>query len=754
MRPALLRWTVLVGVAIFAVAAMRATQSAPAGGTIQGRTINALTGEPVRGALVQARFGGGPASKSAAELEFLSGLDGRFILTDLLPGTYGLIVTKAGYVTATNDQALIDRRESNARVDIALVPEAVISGTVVDQNGEPLTPSVVEVVLRGRPFGGMPEFSATTDSAGRYSAGSLPAGEYVVAVGRESRYMQLYYPAAIKDADATPIAVKAGEERAAIDFIVPGATLRTFASDPDGSGTIAGFVRDGNGRGLSQVYLVLGSVELDSSGNPRPGRSRVQLTDANGQFRFEGLRGGRFRIVATRPGYLQAGVGSSGMAVDLPMEPSIRDVPVTMSKLLTISGTVRDHYGDPISASVTVSPASEGEAGTLRTAADSRGRFSVVGLRPGEYLVGADSASAGRNLRMFDDAGLERAVAYRLTYYPGVTDSSLATAVTIVDRDISDLDLVLRPVPATTINVIVDPSGRKVDYAQLQVIALESFGSQRMRSNGPMDLVPVAFHGVAAGQYLLVASGDETNSSGGPGQRLWARQEIKIDGVAPQTVRLALGPGVRVSGRIVFEGVSTPPQAVTVNLRTLPPYDLQTTFAVQSSNTRAGAVFAIEDVVPGRYLLDGTGRADPQSPWTLKSVVAGGRDVFDLPFDLRGGGSVDDVVMTFTDRASGTEVTGTVTDAAGRTVADAPLVVFSSNTRYWRENSAHVRTAVSDPRGRYSIAGLPAGSFRVANLPGHPSSNVTAMLSKLVPDAVSFTLADGEHKVIDLRRVR
>lgn len=483
--------------------------------------------------------------------------------------------------------------------------------------------------------------------------------------------------------------------------------------------------------------------------------TRASLSDANGQFRFEGLRGGRFRIFASRSAsHVQTGDVPYGMTVELSPGQSILDLSVTLVKLVTLTGTVRDQYGDPLSASVVVSPVSgDGLIGLRRAATDSRGRYEIVGLRPGEYFVAVDKESTGRNLRMFDDAGVERTVAYKLIYYPGVADSSLAAAVTVADRDISDLDLVLRPVPATTINLIVDPMDRAVGYAQVQAIAIETLGGKRMRSAAPTDLTPVALQGLAAGQYLLVASGDATNADG-RSQRFWARQEIRTDGLATQTVRLALESGVNVSGRIVFEGVSTPPQAVTVSLRTMPPYDLQTAFAVQSSHTRAGSVFAIEDVMPGRYQLDGAGRADAQSPWTLKSVVMGGRDVFDLPLDLAAGSSVDDVVMTFTDRASGTEVTGTVTDAAGHPVADASVVVFSSDARYWRDDSHHVRTGISDAQGGFSIAGLPAGTYRIANLPRYQYGNVTPMLGKLEADAVSFTLVDGEHKVIDLRRAR
>ena len=219
----------------------------------------------------------------------------------------------------------------------------------------------------------------------------------------------------------------------------------------------------------------------------------------------------------------------------------------------------------------------------------------------------------------------------------------------------------------------------------------------------------VVLPGMTAGQYWLIASGDERDAEGSRVNTFWARQEIRTDGFLPQTVRLQLEPPARVSGRVIFEGVSKPPQSVMVSLRTLPPGDLQTAFSNQTSNSGRGLTFSIDGLMPGRLVFDAVDQAIGRPPWILKSVRAGGRDVFDLPIDLEPGATMNDVVITFADSASATEVSGTVTDSAGRPVTDAGVIIFSTDNRYWRNTTRHIRAALPDAKGHFTLAGLPPG---------------------------------------------
>ena len=390
------------------------------------------------------------------------------------------------------------------------------------------------------------------------------------------------------------------------------------------------------------------------------------------------------------------------------------------------------------------------------TTSDSQGRYSLLGLRPGEYLLAAETMTISRNVRMFDDSGEERSVAFRPSYYGGITDASLATTITIEEHDLVGMDLVIRPVPASTVDVVVDPAGRPVGNVQVQMGPLDANAAagRQFRTPVPSDSMHVVLPGMTAGQYWLIASGDERDADGSRVNTFWARQEIRTDGFLPQTVRLQLEPPARVSGRVVFEGVSKPPTSVMVSLRTLPPGDLQTAFSNQASNSGRGLTFSIDGVMPGRLVLDAVDQASGRPPWILKSVRAGGRDVFDLPIDLEPGATMNDVVITFADSASTTEVSGTVTDSAGRPVTDAGVIIFSTDNRFWRNTTRHIKAALPDAKGHFTLAGLPPGELRRGKRIHRSDRRLASFLTKLLPIAVRFSLADGEHKVVDVRRVR
>jgi protocatechuate 3,4-dioxygenase beta subunit len=762
MRPALPRWTALLALATFAAAPTRATQSAPRGATIQGRTINAITREPVRGAMVYARLFSKPGSVEPPDVQFLTGPEGQFVLRDLPSGTYDLYAAKTGYVDKLSERLSIESGVSKSGIEIALTPAATISGTVMTQFGVPRP----LVRIRATMIGGSTEYPlvANTDLEGRYNIGGLEAGDYVVAMFSSGNSVAQ---------QTAPIPVRASEERAGVDFVVTDGSTRSHDTQDDrtseGRALIAGIVRDRGGRGLSGVSV---GVETAPEFRFEPASRYTTSTDGDGRFRVNDVPPGRYRVIAVRTGHemLDRGV-MPGTIVNLSAGQSIGNLAVTMTKLATLSGTARDQYGDPLSVSVGIAAvAGTGLASSRRVTSDSHGRYRLAGLRPGEYLIAIDKGTLGQNLRTVDESGAERSVGYRAMYYPGVPEKSLATFVKVADADIDGLDFTVRPVLATTLAVTVDLAGRAIEKPQLQIVdittdpagrvfdtgtlesaALQLVGSLRLTMPVPIDSRPAGMYGMTAGRYRLIAFGDERNGNGDLVRTLWAQQEIASDGQTPLHVRLSLEPGARVSGRMRFNGASPNPTAVA-SLQSTPWIAPPLTVSARAAGDRGELSFTIDSVPPGRYWLDGALPATARPTWMLTRVTAGGRDIFDEAIDLSPGEELDDVVLTFSDRASATEVTGTVTDAAGRPVGEALLVLFSTDARYWRFESHHVRTALSDFHGRFAVVGLPPGDYRAALVPVGMSFNWPATLPKLVGTGLPFTLGDGEHKVVDVRR--
>jgi hypothetical protein len=145
------------------------------------------------------------------------------------------------------------------------------------------------------------------------------------------------------------------------------------------------------------------------------------------------------------------------------------------------------------------------------------------------------------------------------------------------------------------------------------------------------------------------------------------------------------------------------------------------------------------------------GQPLPGSAWTLKSAMFNGRDVADLPFDVRPNEDASGLVVTFTDRP--TEISGSVVDRAGRPAPGFPIVVFSTDRAYWTVGSRRIQQARPSSDGKYKLSGLPAGEYYVCAVTDLDQGQLydPSALDALAAGSFKITLADGEKKVQDLK---
>lgn len=158
------------------------------GGLIVGRVVDGVEGSGVSGAIVTLTLAGFTPLRVQADS------DGRFAFRALPKGSFNISTSRPGYVdgaagrtrpggpgrgvTLTDDQRMGD-------VEIPMWRFAAITGTVLDENNEPLVGVQVRVLRRDY-VAGRRRLSLgatdTTDDRGHYRISALPAGEYIVAV--------------------------------------------------------------------------------------------------------------------------------------------------------------------------------------------------------------------------------------------------------------------------------------------------------------------------------------------------------------------------------------------------------------------------------------------------------------------------------------------------------------------------------------------------------------------------------------------
>jgi protocatechuate 3,4-dioxygenase beta subunit len=267
---------------------------------------------------------------------------------------------------------------------------ATVAGRVTDQStGRPVPRMMVSVVGTDRQTAA----EALTDADGRYEIAGLRPGRYAMAVMHDehrSTYLRQWVGEALSANAYVPprfgLELKAGERRTGVDI----ALTRALA--------IEGVVLDPSGDPVTQVEVDV----LRAAGGSA--NSAATYTDDRGAYRLYGLAPGRYHV-CVRPSNDRVAGDSTELvrtchpaavteadAADITLtslDASGIDIRLQLIAGRSVTGTIVDANGVPADgATVSVMPLDDSTAhgGDARV---QNGAFTVKGLAPGRYLVGA-----------------------------------------------------------------------------------------------------------------------------------------------------------------------------------------------------------------------------------------------------------------------------------------------------------------------------------------------------------------------------
>jgi len=538
-------------------------------------------------------------------------------------------------------------------------------------------------------------------------------------------------------------------KHALIAVIVAAAALAGLSQARD-TGVLAGVVVDAATAGVAGVEL----RAVDEGGAALfTGR-----TTAEGRFEVGGLPPGRYVVTAIAEGFLPAsfgalGIGEPGVPVRITAGSRVSDLRIALERPATVGGRVVDTDGNAVPSLVHAMTTSWiGAQPSLRRAATTRteagGRYTIAGLVPGPYVIlvvpTAEPAAAP-----------DRMMGYPPTFYPGVTAAASAAAITVAPSEDArgiDVRVALEPVASMTVELAGAP-GAAVFYPSLLLLS-ESAGEAGLQVDASPSGRPLGFARVPRGRYTLMASALQA-APDGVLERLWAVRAIDADGRAPVDIPLALGPGARFDGRVrtaegAAPGLSDLPETWLRPIGADRPEGLLPFGGTLTA--RDDGAFTIAGVAPGRYVLQfGRDAAAPSPGWSIARVIVNGRDVADLPIDVYAGDRQDAVDIVVTNEPS--ELTGTLTDAAGRPWFDVTLVALPVDSQYWWTGTRRIRFVRPDTSGMYVMRGLPAGEYWLAAVSGRlpPEPTDPQWLGGLSAAAVRVLIAAGTRTVQDLR---
>ncbi|MCS6953140.1 MAG: carboxypeptidase regulatory-like domain-containing protein [Bryobacterales bacterium] len=319
---------------------------------VEGRVVHAQTGEPLRRVSLTLRR----MAREAVSFVATSDQDGRFVFENVEPGTYQLTAERAGFlrqaygargaayagtpITVSPGQHLRD-------LDFKLLPQGVISGRVVDEEGEPVPRAQVMAMRVGARMSRFPAGSAdATNDVGEFRIAGLAPGRYrvrampmreaflgeTVRPGNPDRlqegFQPTYYPSATDAEAAAVIEVMAGQE-------VPGITIQLRKGPLYRiQGRVTGLTAE---RPANQLRVTLMPRRWDEPMLGPLGRRGTRV-EADGSFLLTQVAPGSYYLtVMTFPGRMQA-VGRVPVEVTT---SDLRDVIVPLGGALTVSGLVR-----------------------------------------------------------------------------------------------------------------------------------------------------------------------------------------------------------------------------------------------------------------------------------------------------------------------------------------------------------------------------------------------------------------------------
>ena len=451
---------------------------------------------------------------------------------------------------------------------------------------------------------------------------------------------------------------------------------------------------------------------------------RVTISGPDGKYALTDLPAGSYTVSVTRTGYAPQTWGQAraltGTPIGLASGQQLASIDFTLVPGASIVGRILDEDGSPFAGADVDALVTRFEAGadTLFSVAsvqtDDRGEFRLFGLAPGRYFVSA-ADPAFRNVST--PKGVQH---YSPTYYPGVAQSDQARAIAIAaasDSPRVEFRLKLVP-PANVSGRLVTVDGRQLSSGAMTMSPADSDGVPVAPAEQP-TIKPdgrFTFAGVAPGRYHIRARGQTEDT----GAALFGTYAVEVAGEDISGVTVTLRPGAVLEGSLAVEarrGTRTPD---FTTLRVRAPFVDGNAFGDSLTGVvQPDGSFALRGIMKGTHqiVVDGL-----RPPWTLKSVVYQGADITDTPIEATEKQSMRGVRVTITDAAS--EVTGTVTSARRAPVADAGVLVFARVPLFWLRTNRRMRVAYTDLKGRFSVAGLPAGEYVAVASPAVDESDL------------------------------
>ena len=514
----------------------------------------------------------------------------------------------------------------------------------------------------------------------------------------------------------------------------PGIAPAPVSAEEPATGTISGSIVNEGGQPMPGVSVYVREV------NPAaPGRS--SSTNAEGNFRVNGLGPGLYTVTAFSPAYTTQRVDPESPPPQYRLGDTVK---IQLVRGGVITGTVTNAGGEPVigvrvRASMTRNVKGERPTRTasfayIERTTDDRGIYRLFGLPPGSYLV---SAGGSMSTQAFVLNPFDSDVP---TYAPSSTRDN-ATEVVVRPGEESSADIRYRGDPGHTVSGSIKLSGSTNASVSLTMVGsvIPTANAFQMGERG------FAFHGVGDGEYDIVAQ--EAKSGLGPIVDLLMseRRRITVKGADITGLELVTRPLASINGRITLEptkvaecaGKRRPLFAETAVIvqrpekeeKEIPPH---MRMLAGTGLPDANGNFVMRNLLPGRYLFEPRFYA---RYWYLNSISVASTPKVDAAANwttLKSGDQLANLTITIAEGAS--SVRGRVTAANAAEVPAGLAVYFIPAEREKALDVLRYFVATVEPDATFALNNLPPGRYLPLVQPIDSQASTIAKLR--LPEAV------------------
>jgi hypothetical protein len=443
----------------------------------------------------------------------------------------------------------------------------------------------------------------------------------------------------------------------------------------------------------------------------------IVTTARDGRFVIPNLEEGAYRISVQQNGYVRQEYGQrvfpgQGTLINLRAGEVLRDITIHLTAAGNVGGRIVDGDGQPgVAVPLLLLKALYNQngqrvfqnAGTART--NDRGEYRFYWVTPGRYYLVGGSSAATTNFGAANSSPNDPGDGYALTYYPGTSDITRATALEIRSGAelVADFAVPKQQSYSVSGKVTTDPTAVVTVGGSLPSVTA-SLAFQTLNGNNGVFTMGQAYDAatgsftlrdILPGSYVLQAAAWPSS----------ARVPVEVTNSNIENLAVVVNPGIGIGGQFTVEGGEMPaPNTMRVQMR-LVTNGLQNFVGfAPSAQAAPGGSFLLENVLPGQYRVI----VPPGQDFYVKEVRYDRIDALKNPVEVSSRNSDSASLEILISRNVG-QIDGVIVDDRNRPVPGVQAVLVPDA----RNRTELYKTATTDQTGRFVMRGVTPGDYKL-----------------------------------------